>query len=206
MFRAEVAGVRFAFYGRISTADHQDHGSSLHWQLAAAKELITGHGRIVAEYFDAGVSRRIAWLDRPHAARPPHSTDLSRHDRAALPVPGITEHRLQNAGAPVRLHGVPLEHDVDPVSRHQPAIGRFSRLPPSCGCRCSLRRTRSECGVPNTSRAACPSGRPATPSRRGGTAGPSAGGANRRCRDQVCRLAGPAVCDGTDDRRGHGVG
>ncbi|MET8151825.1 recombinase family protein [Actinoplanes sp. NPDC049668] len=58
-----------AFYGRISTNDHQDHGSSRHWQLTAATDLIAGHGRIVCEYFDAGVSRRTAWPDRPHAAR-----------------------------------------------------------------------------------------------------------------------------------------
>ena len=68
-FRAVSDGLRFAFYGRISTTDHQDHESSRHWQLAAADELITGRGRIVAEYFDAGVSRRIAWPDRPHAGR-----------------------------------------------------------------------------------------------------------------------------------------
>jgi DNA invertase Pin-like site-specific DNA recombinase len=68
-FRTQTAGFRFAFYGRISTVDHQDHESSRHWQLAAANELIAGHGRIVAEYFDAGVSRRAAWPDRPHAAR-----------------------------------------------------------------------------------------------------------------------------------------
>ena len=68
-FRPNADGLRFAFYGLISTADHQDHGSSRHWQLAAATDLITGHGSIVAEYFDAGVSRRIAWPDRPHAGR-----------------------------------------------------------------------------------------------------------------------------------------
>ena len=47
-FRPNADGLRFAFYGRISTADHQDHGSSRHWQLAAATDLITGHGSIVA--------------------------------------------------------------------------------------------------------------------------------------------------------------
>ncbi|GGQ83943.1 hypothetical protein GCM10010166_62720 [Couchioplanes caeruleus subsp. azureus] len=66
---AESEGLRFAFYGRISTADHQDHGSSRHWQLTAATELTAEHGHFVAEYFDVGVSRRTAWPDRPEAAR-----------------------------------------------------------------------------------------------------------------------------------------
>lgn len=68
-FQPHDEGVRFAFYGRISTADHQDHGSSHRWQYTVATDLITGHGYIVTEYFDAGVSRRTAWPDRPHAAR-----------------------------------------------------------------------------------------------------------------------------------------
>ncbi|GGQ84005.1 hypothetical protein GCM10010166_62800 [Couchioplanes caeruleus subsp. azureus] len=59
----------FAFYGRISTVDYQDRGSSRHWQLTAATELIAGHGHIAVEYFDVGVSRRTAWPDRPEAAR-----------------------------------------------------------------------------------------------------------------------------------------
>jgi hypothetical protein len=34
-----------------------------------AAELVAAHGRIVVEYFDAGVSRRVARPDRPQAAR-----------------------------------------------------------------------------------------------------------------------------------------
>jgi DNA invertase Pin-like site-specific DNA recombinase len=32
-------------------------------------DLVAGHGRIVAEFFDEGLSRRVAWVDRPQAAR-----------------------------------------------------------------------------------------------------------------------------------------
>jgi DNA invertase Pin-like site-specific DNA recombinase len=60
--------LRFAFYGRISTEDYQDRVSSLRWQLESARELVAGNGRIVAEFFDIGHSRRRAWPNRPEAA------------------------------------------------------------------------------------------------------------------------------------------
>jgi hypothetical protein len=63
-----AAGLRFAFYGRISTAGYQDAASSRRWQRDCAEELIDGRGLIVADFFDAGVSRRSAWADRPQAA------------------------------------------------------------------------------------------------------------------------------------------
>jgi DNA invertase Pin-like site-specific DNA recombinase len=65
---AEVVGVRFAFYGRMSTEDFQDEASSRAWQRQAASELVAWYGRIVADYFDVGYSRRVAWADRPRAA------------------------------------------------------------------------------------------------------------------------------------------
>jgi hypothetical protein len=43
-----VCILRFAFYGRISTADYQDADSSRAWQLDSAHRTITGHGKIVA--------------------------------------------------------------------------------------------------------------------------------------------------------------
>jgi len=61
-------GVRFAFYGRVSTEDFQDHESSRSWQRNAANELIAGKGAIVAEFFDRGYSQRLAWTNRPQAA------------------------------------------------------------------------------------------------------------------------------------------
>jgi DNA invertase Pin-like site-specific DNA recombinase len=68
-FTPAVDGLRFAFYGRMSTVDFQDRASSCRWQRNYADDLIAGHGRIVAEFFDEGVSRRTAWADRPQAAR-----------------------------------------------------------------------------------------------------------------------------------------
>lgn len=61
-------GVRFAFYGRTSTVEHQDPVSSRGWQREAADAVIGSHGRIVREFFDAGSSRRRAWSRRPQAA------------------------------------------------------------------------------------------------------------------------------------------
>jgi site-specific DNA recombinase len=56
-FRVEDAGLRFAFHGRMSTVDHQDRLSSWSWQRETARELVAGHGRVVVEFFDTGVSR-----------------------------------------------------------------------------------------------------------------------------------------------------
>src|SRR5580692_659075 len=60
--------VRFAFYGRVSTEDWQDPVTSRARQLAQAAMLVAGHGEIVAEFFDSGQSRTLAWARRPQAA------------------------------------------------------------------------------------------------------------------------------------------
>lgn len=65
---AGCGGVRFAFYGRMSTREYQDRTTSLRWQREVAEETIAGRGVIVAEYFDAGCSRRLPWLERSAAA------------------------------------------------------------------------------------------------------------------------------------------
>jgi site-specific DNA recombinase len=61
-------GLRFAFYGRVSTEDWQDPASSRARQREQARALVRGHGIIVAEFFDAGESRSMAWASRPQAA------------------------------------------------------------------------------------------------------------------------------------------
>ena len=61
--------LRFAFYGRVSTEDWQDPESSRARQRAQAEVLVAGHGQIVAEFFDTGQSRTLAWGRRPEAAR-----------------------------------------------------------------------------------------------------------------------------------------
>ncbi len=65
---AGSGGLRFAFYGRCSTEDHQDPVTSRAWQLAGAQAVTSGHGRIVAQYFDVGNSRVLPWARRPQAA------------------------------------------------------------------------------------------------------------------------------------------
>ena len=61
-------GLRFAFYGRISTTEYQDPVSSRAWQTEAAGRVIAGRGRIVADFFDTGTSRSLPWQRRPRAA------------------------------------------------------------------------------------------------------------------------------------------
>ena len=60
--------LRFAFYGRVSTEDHQDPVTSRARQREQAAALVAGHGRIVAEFFDVGFSRALARARRPQAA------------------------------------------------------------------------------------------------------------------------------------------
>ena len=60
-------GLRFAFYGRTSTADHQDSASSRGWQREIAEAVIAGHGVVTDVFFDVGCSRRVPWARRPAA-------------------------------------------------------------------------------------------------------------------------------------------
>ncbi|MER7544782.1 recombinase family protein [Spirillospora sp. NPDC127506] len=65
---AAPPGLRFAFYGRVSTEDNQDPEASRAWQLRRARSLIEAKGGvIVAEYFDVDKSRSIPWMRRPRA-------------------------------------------------------------------------------------------------------------------------------------------
>jgi len=61
-------GLRFAFYGRVSTEDHQDPVTSRARQRDQAVALVAGSGWIVAEFFDVGHSRVLPWARRPQAA------------------------------------------------------------------------------------------------------------------------------------------
>ena len=61
-------GLRFAFYGRVLTEDYQDPVTSLARQREQADALVAGRGRIVAEFFDIGQSRTLAWARRAQAA------------------------------------------------------------------------------------------------------------------------------------------
>ena len=60
--------LRFAFYGWVSTEDWQDPVTSRIRQREQAEALVRGHGRIVAEFFDEGQSRTVAWGRRPRSA------------------------------------------------------------------------------------------------------------------------------------------
>jgi site-specific DNA recombinase len=61
-------GLRFAFYGRVSTEDHQDPETSRARQWDQACALVAGFGQIVAAFFDLGQSRVVPWARRPQAA------------------------------------------------------------------------------------------------------------------------------------------
>jgi site-specific DNA recombinase len=61
-------GLRFAFYGRVSTEDYQDPVTSRARQRDQAAALVAGFGLIVAEFFDVGQSPELSWAYRPQAA------------------------------------------------------------------------------------------------------------------------------------------
>jgi site-specific DNA recombinase len=52
----------------VSTEDWQDPETSRARQLQQALMLVAGHGTIVAEFFDTGESRTLAWARHPQAA------------------------------------------------------------------------------------------------------------------------------------------
>ena len=61
-------GLRFAFYGRVSTEDWQDPVTSRARQGEQAAALAAGHGTIVAGFSGSGHSRSLPWPRRPQAA------------------------------------------------------------------------------------------------------------------------------------------
>jgi hypothetical protein len=61
-------GLKFAFYGRMSTARFQHFETSQQWQRMLARDAVAGRGRIVVEFFDEGCSRRQGWAARPGSA------------------------------------------------------------------------------------------------------------------------------------------
>ena len=63
-------GLRFVFYGRVPTEDHQDPVTSRARQRDQAGALVAGHGQIVAELFDIGQSRTLAWARRTGTGSP----------------------------------------------------------------------------------------------------------------------------------------
>ncbi|MEO3788405.1 hypothetical protein ABGB12_34180 [Actinocorallia sp. B10E7] len=64
----ERGGLRFAFYGRVSTEGYQDPVTSRARQHGQAEALVAGFGRIVAEFFDVRESRVLPWARRTQAA------------------------------------------------------------------------------------------------------------------------------------------
>ncbi|MGM1058390.1 hypothetical protein [Saccharothrix sp. Mg75] len=63
-----VGSLRFLFYGRASTREHQDPRTSRAWQLDVSRRITSGHGPIVGEYLEIGCSRQVLWHLRPRAA------------------------------------------------------------------------------------------------------------------------------------------
>ncbi|MFE9656995.1 recombinase family protein [Micromonospora sp. NPDC006431] len=105
-------GLRFAFYGRMSTGEHQDRVTSRHWQRDCASELVAAHGMIVAEYFDVGCSRRRGWRQRPRAAALLAALPDPRRGFDAIVVGeyerAFSANQLQHLAPVLEQHGVQL--------------------------------------------------------------------------------------------------
>src|SRR5690349_14230325 len=61
-------GLRFAYYGRVSTEDWQAPVTSRAPALRRAVLRAAGTGVITGEFFDTGESRELPWARRPQAA------------------------------------------------------------------------------------------------------------------------------------------
>lgn len=154
----EEPGLRFAFYGRMSTSGFQDVETSRAWQRAMSEELIDGVGSLVVEFFDVGVSRRWAWQERPEAAAllaaaaaPGRAFDavvVGEYERAfygdqfrdvasGLNALGVAVW-LPEAGGPVEL-GSPV-HEALMVLLVRRRSARWRGLGSECSRRCGLRR------------------------------------------------------------------
>ena len=99
---AEWRRAAVVFYGRVATEDFQDPVTSRARQWDQAEALVAGHGRIVAEFFDVGQSRTLAWARRPQAAA--LVAELADPDRGRDAIV-IGEYERAFYGEPVRVDG-----------------------------------------------------------------------------------------------------
>jgi hypothetical protein len=128
------------FYGRVSTEDWQDPVTSRARQRDQAGALVCGHGVIVAEFFDAGESRTVAWGRRPQAAAlVAQLADLGRGWDAIV----IGEYERAFYGAQYRATAAVSGSSASRMLRGfvSPLIAVRSRGLPAAGClpRCSWR-------------------------------------------------------------------
>ena len=63
-------GLRFAFYGRMSTDDFQDRATSRRWQRDVAVDLVAGQGRIVVGEYERAFAGRQCWPASPPLRSP----------------------------------------------------------------------------------------------------------------------------------------
>jgi hypothetical protein len=117
-------GLGFAFYGGVSTEDYQDPVTSRAPQLGQPRALIAGHGQIVADFFDSGTSRTLAWARRPQAtALVAQPADPDRGWDALA----IGEYERAFYGRKYASDGALFEHYASSCGSRRPAAGSTSR-------------------------------------------------------------------------------
>ncbi|MBB2949255.1 DNA invertase Pin-like site-specific DNA recombinase [Actinoplanes lutulentus] len=104
--------LRFAFYGRVSTADRQDPAASRQWQREVATQTAAATGNIVRDFFDIGCSRNVPWADRPQARALLHALTDPNRDFDAIIVGesdrAFSGTQLQQILPTLQHHGVAL--------------------------------------------------------------------------------------------------
>jgi hypothetical protein len=176
----------------MSTVDFQDRASSRQWQRNYADDLIAGHGRIVAEFFDEGVSRRTAWPDRPQAARllkaiadPARGFDaivLGEYERAfhgqqlEQLTPILVRHGVQ-LWLPETYGPVDFDNprqlallDLLGVHSQRECPGPGTAPPPPCALKRSGRVDTSAAGRPTATNSSTPARTPTAPTPPGDAA------------------------------------
>ena len=79
-FTTSADGLRFAFYGRMSTIDLQDRASSCRWQRDYAQDLVAGHGALPRAHAADDQPHTFDAIERPRGHPPACSAAVSQWD------------------------------------------------------------------------------------------------------------------------------
>jgi hypothetical protein len=147
--------LRFAFYGRVSTEDWQDPVTSRARQRDQAVALVAGHGRIVAEFFELGVSVHGLLRVGGRVA----GVMTSAGERRARLVIGADGRNSRIA----RLAQAKTYHDHPPVTFGYYTYWRGARLPACTPCSNPAGSSASSRSVAASRSRSCKDRAPSTP-------------------------------------------
>ena len=110
--------LRFAFYGRVSTEDWQDPGSSLARQREQAGALVRGHRRVVVgeDFFDGVGEKPERGVGPPRPQAAALVAQLADPERRGWDAIAIGEYERAFSGSQYALMAPLFEHPVSILS------------------------------------------------------------------------------------------